>query len=138
MLPTKTELAQEFMKGRNCAMCTLGRYAEQNGYDADETDSFTRCFGGGMELGQTCGAVTGGLMAIGMAASGPEEARENADAFRARFLERHGSCMCKELLGFDVSLPGQLEAAQTSGRMMECCPEYVRSAMEILDELIGE
>ena len=138
MLPTKTELVQEFMKGRNCAMCTLGRYAEREGYDIEETDRFTRCFGGGMELGQTCGAVAGGLMALGMAASDPAEAREMGDALRSRFLEKHGTSMCRELIGYDLSQPGQLEAARASGVLFELCPEFVRTAMEILDELIGD
>ncbi len=138
MLSTKTELIQEFRKGRNCAMCTFSRYAERQGYDTEETDRIARCFGGGMGMGQTCGAVTGGLMAVGLSASGPEEAKALGDELCARFSEKHGSCMCRELLGCDFSQPEQLAAARASGLVLERCPEYMRSAMEILDELIGD
>ena len=64
-------------------------------------------FGGGMYLGSVCGAVTGGIMAIGLkhGGLGPTSmqtailARDFADRFKAQ----HKSINCPDLTGFDLS-----------------------------------
>ncbi len=64
-------------------------------------------FGGGMYLGSVCGAVTGGIMAIGLKHGGLGPAgmktaivvRDFADRFKAQ----HKSVNCPELTGFDLS-----------------------------------
>ena len=94
------------------------------------------CFGGGMLMGQTCGAVTGALMAIGLACDDGKEAEGKAAAFEAAFKERFGSTMCRELLGYDLGDPTQLEAARASGKLIEYCPIPVEGAIEILEELL--
>ena len=43
---------------------------------------------------------------------------------------------CKELLGYDVSLPEQLEEALSSGRMLDFCPKVVESVIEMLEEIL--
>ncbi|MBF0124948.1 MAG: C_GCAxxG_C_C family protein [Magnetococcales bacterium] len=62
--------------------------------------------GGFSELQQTCGALTAGLMAIGVVAGrdqpGDEDAKEEAytlaQIYYQRFMERVGTSSCKELL----------------------------------------
>lgn len=135
---TQTEIAQEFLRGRNCAQCTLGEYAQSLGYDQEETDRMLACFGGGMELGQTCGAVVGGLIAIGMACEDREKAWELGERFRSQFKDRFGTCMCRELLGYDMSQPDQAEQARASGKLVDACPNFVAGALEILDNLLDE
>jgi len=137
MIPSKTEIAQESLRGRNCAQITLGRYAEAAGYDVEETDRFTYCFGGGMGMGHTCGAVSGALMAIGLNSESRAEAEEKAAEFRRRFAEKNGSCMCRELLGYDFAVEGQKQAAKESGKMGELCPGFMHDALEILEDIIG-
>src|SRR5512135_2358708 len=64
-------------------------------------------FGGGMYLGSVCGAVTGGIMAIGLkhGGLGPTSmktailVRDFADRFKAQ----HKSINCPDLTGFDLS-----------------------------------
>ena len=46
--------------------------------------------------------------------------------------------MCKEILGFDLSKPGELEKARASGAMSEKCPAFVRGASEILQDLMAD
>ena len=135
-MQTRAEILQEFMRGRNCAQCTLAHYAERQDYTQEETDRFAACFGGGLEVGGPCGAVAGGLMAIGLAVEDRETQQRINHEFQRRFAEKNGSTLCKELIGFDMSQPGQHEAAQESGRIPELCPGFVLSAMEILDELL--
>lgn len=44
--------------------------------------------------------------------------------------------VANELLGYDVSLPEQLEEALSSGRMLDFCPKVVESVIEILEEIL--
>lgn len=135
---SRGEIAQEFLRGRNCAQCVLGTYAGDLGYEEEETDRMAACFGGGMELGQTCGAVTGALMAIGLACEEKERAAACAAAFRREFERRHGSCMCRDLLGCDLSKPDQAAQARASGKLLDACPAFVESAVELLDDLLDD
>ena len=135
---TRAEILQEFMRGRNCAQCTLAHFAERGDLEPEETDRLTACFGGGLEMGGPCGTVVGALMAIGLAVDNRETQHRINEEFRRRFAEKHGSIFCKELTGYDFSVPGQLELARSSGRIPELCPDLVLSAVEILEELLEE
>ena len=75
---TNAEITQVFLQGRHCSQCVLGQFSDLTGYDRDETDRIAACFGGGMYMGETCGAVTGGLMAIGLICEDPDRAKELA------------------------------------------------------------
>ena len=135
---TKNEIAQQFMLGRSCGQCTLGEYADELGYDVEETDRFAACFAGGMLMGQTCGAVTGALMAIGLAFEDTEKAHEKAQEFTKRFAERNGSCLCEKLLGCNMGIPEEKERARAEGKLTQLCPGLVVSALELLDEIFDE
>ena len=136
---TKEEVRAKFAAGWHCAQCTLVPWAEALGYDADELLRMAAAFGGGMFRGDTCGAVVGALMALGMAyGDNPEAAKEKTAQFQAAFTERFGSTICRDILGFDLSKPGELEKARESGNMSERCPGFVRGASEILQELMQD
>lgn len=91
---------------------------------------------GGMELGETCGAVTGAMMVIGLACEDKEEARQLSAQFARRFQAQFGSTMCRELLQYDLSQPEQAVQARASGRLIDFCPGLVAGAMEILDDIL--
>ncbi len=129
---TKHEITQAFLQGRNCAQCVFSTYAEELGFDPEESDRIAALFGGGMEMGQTCGAVTGALMAIGLMGGG----RQEAEAFKQEFRALHSSCMCRELIRYDFSDPKQAQAARESGILMDYCPALVESACEIIDRIM--
>lgn len=129
---TESEIAQEFLRGRNCAQCVFTAAAEEIGFDPEESDRIAACFGGGMGMGQTCGAVTGALMAIGLMGGGKEEAAE----FCAAFSATHGSCQCRELIGFDLSDGEQAKAARGTGILLERCPTLVESACRIAADIM--
>lgn len=129
---TRSEITQAFLQGRNCAQCVFSTYAEEQGFDPEESDRIAALFGGGMEMGQTCGAVTGALMAIGLMGGG----RQEAEAFKQEFCALHGSCMCRDLIKYDFSDPEQAAAARESGVLLDLCPELVESACEILERVM--
>ena len=89
-------------------------------------------------MGQTCGAVAGAVIVLGLAGVEPKDAREAVAKLRRRFEARHGSCVCAQLLGADMSDPQQAEEAKASGVLMERCPNFIGDAMDILDQLLPE
>lgn len=135
---TKTEIMQKLSEGKNCAMVTFGEFAEELGYDTDETDAIGAVFGGGMEHGSVCGAVTGAYMTLGAFAQNKEKAIALAAEFDKKFKERFGTIYCRELLGYDFEDPEQKQKARESGVMGEKCPACIGAAIEILEELTAE
>lgn len=136
---TREEIIAKFAAGGQCAQCTLVPWADGLGYDEEELMRMAAAFAGGMFRGDTCGAVTGALMALGLA-FGDDMAltAEKTAQFQAAFTERFGSTICREILGYDLSVPGELEKARESGKMIEDCSTFVRSASEILLELMQD
>ena len=95
-------------------------------------------------MGETCGVVTGALMAIGLkygkVKAEDDEARERtyelAREFVTRFTVRHGSTICRELLGYNLSNAEERKAAHDKGLFDTLCPQLVRDAVEIVEELL--
>lgn len=129
--------------GHNCSQAVLAAFGPDLGLDRDACLSVARGFGGGIgRLGETCGAVTGAVMVLGLRESGardPEEAKERTyrrvRVFFERFRSQHGSTVCRALIGCDLSTPAGLDHARAAGLFTTRCPAFVRSAVEFLEEL---
>jgi len=145
-MSTKPAQAVDTFKERfNCCQSVLSVYTEEAGLDRPAALKLTCAFGAGIaRMGETCGAVTGALMAIGLKYASdapgdtPEKARtfELANRFAEEFKTRNGSLLCKKLLGFDMTTPEGKEAARQTGAF-DLCPELVQSAVEVLEEVIS-
>ena len=134
----------DFEAGLCCSQAVLAGYAEQFGLQREKALKLSSAFGGGIaKLGGICGAVTGAFMVLGLryghTTAGETAARERthevAREFVRRFEARNGSTICRELLGFDMSTEEGMEAAKKPGSF-DRCPQYVRDAMEILEEML--
>lgn len=140
---TKQQVADLFMRGQDCSQVVLSHYAEQLGLTEEEANRIAACYGGGSGIGETCGAVIGALAVIGLkyGHKGPDDMEQKNElmAKRAEFVEkwraRRPGCMCRELLGYDVSDPEQFQIILEKGLMFDLCPELVLDAIEILDEI---
>ena len=146
-MDTKIEKAVErFNNGFNCSQAVFGSYSEQFGLDCDRAFKVATGFGGGMRMGETCGAVTGVFMVLGLKygnttaqnQQAKEKTYEKIEEFTTRFKARHGSVMCRELLGCDISTPEGRKKAQDNGLFSTICPEMVKNAAEILEEMLAE
>ncbi len=132
-----------FEKEFNCCQAVLSTYGPRFGLDRELALKLAAGFGGGIgHQGETCGAVTGAIMVIGLKAFGTrdEDSSEKTygltDQFLERFKARHGSILCRELLGCDISTPQGLQAARDKGLFKKRCPNFVRVSAEILEELL--
>jgi len=130
-------------QGYSCSQAVLAAYSQRYGLDRELALALAAGFGSGMgSLGETCGAVTGAFMVIGLhcggSASGKKKAyqmiREFAELFKAR---NQGAMLCRELLGCDPGTrAGQREAAQLK-LYKKRCPKFVQDAVEILNQILG-
>ena len=136
--------AATFKEGFSCSQAVLGTYCERFGLDTKQAYKISSGFGGGMHLDQTCGAVTGAFMVIGLkygrTRADDVEAKMKTAAtvveFAKRFKARHGSIACTELLGCNISTQEGFEEAKKKDLFKQVCPQYVISAAEILDEML--
>lgn len=134
-------------QGFNCAQAVLSTYAPAMGLPHDTALKIAAGFGGGMARhGEVCGAVTGAIMVIGLK-TGPIEAtdtaaKENTYALTQQlidqFTERHGSILCRELLGCDLGRPDGLRQAREGQLFTTRCPLFVQDAAEIVATIIEE
>lgn len=140
----KEEIKELFQEGIDCSQVVTGEFADRMRVDRDIARKMSASFGGGMMCGETCGAVTGALMVIGMvyghAVEGDQEQKAvmsaKAAEFKRMFAEKYPSCMCRELLGHDISKPGEMEKVLEKGLMFDFCPEVVRDTIEILEKML--
>ena len=144
---SKIEQAKSvFSQGFNCAQAVLSAFAPEFGLDPVMAYRVAAAFGGGMgHMGDTCGAVTGAFMVIGLkygmtVADGSQSHRDafrNAREFSRKFKELHGSIVCREILGFDIGDREAFREAQKKGIPQKICPRLVQDAARIVEGLIS-
>jgi C_GCAxxG_C_C family probable redox protein len=134
-----------FNQGYNCSQSVLSAFSLEYGLDHLMAFKIGSAFGGGMgRQGATCGAVTGAFMVMGLKygmtfaedRKSIEKTYELVNEFTAKFKERHGSVICRDLLGCDISNRENLLQARKQGLFQNLCPAYVKTAVEILEEIL--
>lgn len=141
---SKVEEAVELFKnGHACSQAILAAYGQPFGIDRETALKVSAGFAGGMGMGATCGAVAGAVMVIGLKycqVSGDKQDRAVAGAKAAEFLRRFRACHsivdCSALLGFDMGTSEGKAQARQAGVFKTRCPQFVRTAAEILEELL--
>jgi C_GCAxxG_C_C family probable redox protein len=133
-----------FCRGAACSQAILGTYGPSVGLPREQAMKLASGFAGGMRLAQTCGAVTGAFMVLGLKLAGPNcdqrDGRNDVYAaireFATRFQQRNNTVVCKELLGCDISTPEGAQRATTEGLFRTICPKLVQDAAEILEQML--
>ena len=135
-----------FLNGCACSQAILVTYAERLGLDSGHAMKLAAGFAGGMRMAETCGAVTGAFMVLGLhgcdddcdTGKGREKVYSLVTEFATRFEQRNGTTRCKELLGCDISTEEGLQAAKDRDLFKTRCAEAGRDAAEILEEMMQE
>jgi C_GCAxxG_C_C family probable redox protein len=134
-----------FEEGFSCSQSVFSAWASELGLDRETALRVATAFGGGMgHRGDTCGAVTGAFMAIGLKHGrlrpDDEETRDLAYGLVERFVQefesRHGSIVCRELLGYDLSTPEGQRLSEELWPEGAPCEQAVRDAAEILQQIL--
>jgi C_GCAxxG_C_C family probable redox protein len=132
-----------FREGYNCSQSVLLAMFEHWNGENELIPKVATAFGGGIgRCGSVCGALTGGVMAIGIKYGKNEPSPEKrlktyelAGRFYKQFEKQNGSVLCRELIGYDLSDPHELEKARKANVFEEKCPIFVGKAVEILVSL---
>lgn len=142
----RIEQAVSCLKGGfNCSQSILSTYGDLFGLSNDIALKISTAFGGGMaRLGETCGAITGALMVIGLKYGkvkhyddiAKEKTYEIARVYINRFKSLNGTIKCKELLNCDISTPEGMNLAKEKNLFNTICPKMVRDSAEILEKLL--
>ena len=148
------QMAIEYeVKYRGCSQCVLEVLDKQLKLNSGLTTQAASTLSGGVTLkGEVCGAVSGSLLAIGLALGrkNVEEGQPGLiDGLRAgrkfwkAFEEEFGSCICKGLQEqvagrtFNLAYVKDYEAWLEAGGE-ESCPKFVGKAARIAAEIILE
>lgn len=131
-----------FNEGYNCAESVW--MAMHQAWQAGEPNiRLATPFGAGMgRLGSVCGAVSGGILAIGLKygrdhqtdTDGKETAYQMARQFYTRFEKEFGTALCRELTDCDLTIPEGREKYEGLG-LSRKCTQLVEGAVRILSEL---
>ena len=134
-MESKLQIAEDkFNHMYNCCQSVICCYCEEFGLEEKDVFRMTEGFGLGMGgLKDTCGAVVGMFMTIGLANSAgnlsyPYMTKSDTyikimEAARL-FEEKKGSLMCRDLLTDKGAQP------------LPCCRECVKTAVEVLEIII--
>ena len=139
--------AEEYFNNNfNCSQAVFATFATEIGLDEELALKIATQFGGGARKGEMCGAVSGALMVLGLkyghfhAQDAEEKGRayQIAEDFMNRFIEKKGTVVCRELLGYDISKTEGMKKIKELNLFKSICPEMIRCATELVDEMINE
>ena len=128
-------------EGLDCSQIVFSEFAVQMGIDRETALKISASFGGGMWEGETCGAVTGALMALGLKYG--HTSNENKDVmmakameFKRKFAAKNGSCICRDLLGYKI--PEDMEQIMAENKFVTVCSHMIEDACTICAEILNE
>jgi C_GCAxxG_C_C family probable redox protein len=133
---------KRFSESFNCAQAVFSAFAPRSGMDELTALRIASPFGGGMaRRGEVCGAVTGALLALGLkegaaTPAGKERIYQLAGELLRRFEGQHGSLLCRELIGCDISTPAGHQQAAEKKVFVTICPALVREAARLAGSLL--
>lgn len=143
---TKEDVLEEFDEGYDCCQVVFQYWAQKLGMDEEIAYKVSSCFGAGMLQGETCGAVVGAYMALGLkygcCNTGREGERQRVESiiksvqFRQMFTETYPSTMCKDLLGADFSTPDGAQKIREEQMMTVFCPQLVADVVNMLEDIM--
>ena len=109
----------------NCCQSVVSVFAKDAGYDEEACLKGATFFRGGMLMGSVCGAITGSLMALGLA--GVEDSGAVNELYR-KIREHHDGMMnCKDLLRVSAE-KGEVKMVHCNALICECIG-YVEEAL---------
>ena len=146
---TRREKAMaNFKKGYNCSQSIILAYQDMIPIDKSILSKMAASFGGGMgRLREVCGSVSGMFLIAGIlyGYDEPETGQVKAEHYARiqelarRFEEKHGSIICREMLGLNVKHDVPVPEARTSEYYKKRpCAEIMGDAAEILEQYIKE
>jgi len=134
-----------FQQNFNCCQSILGAFGPELGLDSTMAMKLGAGFSAGIAYrGETCGAVIGSCLIIGLVKGSDDPANDLAEQltysgikdFMAEFKTKLGDTSCSQLLQTDISTAEGFAYAHESGLFKQRCPKFVGEAAIILESLL--
>ena len=144
-MDTSSVAIDMFLKGYNCTQAILYAFHNQSGITGDMALKIACGLGAGMgRKGEVCGAVTGGILVLGLRygrgihddRTAMETTYAKTQELMNRFSSRHGSCICRQLLnGCDLMTDDGQRLFKEHDYLNKVCVNCVRSVVAILEQI---
>ncbi len=143
----RSEQAKElFLSGNNCAQSVLLSFADEQKFSKELALKMAAGFGGGMgKTQETCGAVTGAIMVLGILKG---EAVNNNDELKSetygavkelvkQFKVSFKTTSCREIIDCDLNTPEGAAKFKDEKIMEKVCAGCVEEAVRIVESIAG-
>lgn len=146
----RKEIAKNyFLNGHACSVAVALAFKDLVNINEAELEKVALPFGGGFgRLRNTCGAVSGMGIIIGLLFTEPNGGPENklavyemVQTVAKRFEEKHNTIICRQLLEqiqVPVEIGGKPEERTPAYYQKRACADYVETAAEVLEEFLKE
>lgn len=127
-----------FNNNRNCAQSVVGAYAEKYNLDTETLHKLATAFGGGMgHSNGVCGAISGGLMVLGLKHNSNQFDKETTYAQTRNlideFIKRNGTRDCEELIGVDLMTEEGKKKFKSEGIKKKVCEKCIADVIDIIE-----
>jgi C_GCAxxG_C_C family probable redox protein len=136
-----------FQNDSNCSQAVFSTFAPEFGIDMDTALKLASGFGGGMgRLQDTCGAVSGALMVLGLKYGKGEKddeiAREREYRLVRRFTEafekQNGSIYCRDLIPCDLNNETEVKKAKADGVFERICEKCIGDSVVLVEQFLRD
>ena len=139
----KLEAVNTFNDNKNCAQSVIGTYASDYNLDKDTLYKLSTAFGGGMgHTGSICGALSGGLMVLGLKCNTHQFDKEKTYALTRHlmdeFVKRNGTSDCEELIGVDLTTEEVKMKFKKENIKKNICEKCITDVIDIIEDLGNE
>jgi C_GCAxxG_C_C family probable redox protein len=147
MKSVEEKAIDSFRSGLNCAQAVVTAYSENLKYDNNLALTISCGFGAGMgRLQETCGAVTGSFMVLGIHncrnvednAKRKEATYPMVQKFSEKFKQIHGSTDCRSLLNCEIKSEEGHRYAKEKNLFETVCEKCIKDSIKIVNQLIEE
>ncbi len=137
------KINDQLEKKNNCCQVVLNAFCEDFGFSPESLLPLAGGFGGGMCLGEKCGAVTAMIMVAGLAygsfdgsdAKKKNELKDIVKKLNGCFEAEFGSSQCRTLL--ENIGQGKYDLSRTKEQGKRPCAIFMEKACDILEQEMG-
>ncbi len=142
------ERAKDIMLGQgfHCSQVIVMHACDLLGMDPALGVKMAGGLGGGLFQGEVCGCVSAAVLALGLVYGYNEPGSREQNAiltakvkeFEQKFTERHGTLLCRGILGYSLGIPEEAQILREKGIIRNTCPALVTDTCAILDEMLAK
>ena len=136
-----------FRRGFNCAQSVVVAFSDKTGLDEQTALNISGGYGSGCGTGELCGAINGGIMALGLLhpidTAEPVKSKRFtmglAKELQMRFAERFEAVRCRELLAKTAEFaPNDKTPSAKELGLSKHCEVMVATAVDLVEEIMAE